>query len=54
LPSASYEVSPAVFASVLNITTGYLAQLERGARQPTDAALAMLHVIRRKAIETVL
>lgn len=47
-------MSQAVFASVLNITTGYLSQLERGARQPTGAALAMLHVIRRKGIETVL
>jgi putative transcriptional regulator len=48
------HMSQAVFASVLNITTGYLSQLERGARQPTGAALAMLHVIRRKGIETVL
>lgn len=48
------HMSQAVFASVLNITTGYLSQLERGARQPTGAALAMLHVIRRRGIETVL
>jgi putative transcriptional regulator len=48
------HMSQAVFASVLNITTGYLSQLERGARQPTGPALAMLHVIRRKGIETVL
>jgi len=27
------HMSQAVFASVLNITTGYLSQLERGARQ---------------------
>ena len=48
------HMSQAVFASVLNITTGYLSQLERGARQPTGAALAILHVIRRKGIEIVL
>jgi putative transcriptional regulator len=48
------HMSQAVFASVLNITTGYLSQLERGARQPTGPALAMLHVIRRKGIETIL
>jgi putative transcriptional regulator len=48
------RMSQAVFASVLNITTGYLSQLERGAQQPTGAALAMLHVIRRKRIDAVL
>lgn len=48
------HMSQAVFASVLNITTGYLSQLERGARQPTGAALAILHVIRRKGIEAIL
>lgn len=48
------RMSQAVFASVLNVTTGYLSQLERGARHPTGAALAMLHVIRRKGIEAVL
>jgi putative transcriptional regulator len=48
------HMSQAVFASVLNVSTGYLSQLERGARQPTGAALAMLHVIRRKGIEAVL
>jgi len=48
------RMSQAVFASVLNVTTGYLSQLERSARRPAGAALAMLHVICRKGIEAVL
>jgi putative transcriptional regulator len=48
------RMSQAVFAWVLNITPGYLAQLERGAKRPTGAALALLDVIRRKGIQAVL
>jgi putative transcriptional regulator len=47
-------MSQAVFARYLNLTTGYLSQLERGAKRPTGAALALLHVIRRKGIEAIL
>lgn len=32
------KMSQAVFASHLNVTTGYLSQLERGAKRPTGAA----------------
>jgi putative transcriptional regulator len=48
------HVSQAVFAAILNITTGYLSKLERGAIRPTGPALAMLNVIRRKGIDAVL
>src|SRR5271165_387988 len=48
------HMSQAVFARVLNVTPGYIAQIERGAKRATGAALAMLHVIRRKGIEAVL
>ena len=47
-------MSQAVFARYLNLTTGYLSQLERGAKQPTGAALALLHVIRRKGMQAVI
>ncbi len=47
-------MSQAVFARCLNLTTGYLSQIERGAKRPTGAALALLHVIRRKGIEAIL
>jgi putative transcriptional regulator len=48
------RMSQAVFALHLNVTTGYVSQLERGAKQPTGAALALLNVIRRKGMEAIL
>lgn len=48
------RLSQAVFARCLNVTTGYVSQLERGTKQPTGAALALLNVIRRKGIEVLL
>jgi putative transcriptional regulator len=48
------KLSQAVFARYLNLTVGYVSQLERGAKQPTGAALALLNVIRRKGIEAIL
>jgi len=50
----SAQMSQAVFARLLNVTPGYISQLERGAKRPTGPALAMLHVIRRKGVEAVL
>ena len=48
------RMSQAVFARHLNVTTGYVSQLERGAKRPTGAALVLLDVIRRKGIEAIL
>jgi putative transcriptional regulator len=48
------HLSQAVFARYLNLTTGYISQLERGAKQPTGPALVLLNVIRRKGIEVIL
>ena len=48
------KMSQAVFARLLNVTTGYVSQLERGAKRPTGPALALLHVIKRKGIEAIL
>jgi putative transcriptional regulator len=48
------NMSQAVFARYLNLTVGYVSQLERGAKRPTGAALALLNVIRRKGIEAIL
>ena len=50
----SAHLSQAVFARYLNLTVGYVSQLERGAKQPTGPALALLNVIRRKGIETII
>ena len=48
------RMSQAVFARLLNLTPGYVSQLERGAKRPTGAALALLNVIRRKGMEAIL
>jgi putative transcriptional regulator len=48
------NMSQAVFARHLNLTVGYISQLERGTKQPTGAALALLNVIERKGIEVIL
>jgi putative transcriptional regulator len=48
------NLSQAAFARHLNLTTGYISQLERGAKQPKGPALALLTVIRRKGPEAIL
>lgn len=48
------NLSQAVFAQLLNLTVGYVSQLERGAKRPTGATLTLLNVIQRKGIEVVL
>ena len=48
------RLSQAVFARCLNVTKGYISQLERGTKQPSGAVLALLNVIRRKGIEIIL
>jgi putative transcriptional regulator len=48
------NMSQAVFARLLNVTTGYVSQIERGAKRPTGPALAMLSVIKRKGIQAIL
>ena len=48
------KMSQAVFAHYLNLTVGYVSQLERGTKRPTGAALVLLNVIRRKGIEAIL
>src|SRR6202521_5880732 len=48
------HLSQAVFARYLNLTVGYVSQLERGAKRPSGPALVLLIVIRRKGIEAIL
>ena len=48
------RMSQAAFARHLNLTPGYISQLERGTKQPKGAAVVLLNVIRRKGIEAVL
>ena len=48
------KLSQAALASMLNMTAGYLSQLERGVKEPKGPSLALLNVIRRKGIEAIL
>ncbi len=48
------HLSQAALARYLNLTTGYVSQLERGTKQAKGPALALLNVIRRKGIEALL
>ena len=48
------HMSQAVFAKILNVTVGYVSQLERGTKRATGPALALLNVMRRKGIEVIL
>ena len=48
------HLSQAAFARFLNLTVGYVSQLERGAKQPKGPALTLLNVMRRKGFEAIL
>jgi putative transcriptional regulator len=48
------NLSQAALAQVLNLTVGYLSQLERGVKQPKGPSLALLNVVRRKGLEAIL
>ncbi|CAH0357145.1 MULTISPECIES: helix-turn-helix domain-containing protein [unclassified Sphingobium] len=48
------HLSQAALAKYLNLTTGYVSQLERGTKEAKGPALALLNVIRRKGIEALM
>jgi len=50
----SANLSQAAFARYLNLTSGYVSQLERGTKQPKGPALALLNVIKRRGVEVIL
>ncbi len=45
------NVSQAVLARHLNVTTGLISQWERGERRPSGPALTLLSLIKRKGLE---
>jgi putative transcriptional regulator len=47
------KMSQAVFAGRLNLTTGYISQLERGIRRPSGPTLVLLDLIRRRGIDVL-
>jgi putative transcriptional regulator len=48
------NMSQGVFARFLNVTSGYVSQLERGDKQPKGATLKLLDVIKRKGIDPLM
>ncbi len=48
------NISQAVFANYLNLTVGYISQLERGMRRPSGAVLALLNIVRHKGLNAIL
>ena len=48
------HLSQAAFASYLNLTVGYISQLERGLKEPTGATLVLLNLVRRKGVSIIL
>lgn len=47
------HLSQAVFANYLNLTVGYISQLERGIKQPSGAVLVLLDIVRRKGLDAI-
>jgi putative transcriptional regulator len=47
------NVSQAVFARHLNVTTGLVRQWERGEKQPSGAAFRLLTLVARKGLQAV-
>jgi putative transcriptional regulator len=49
-----FGCSESCIARYLNLTVGYIWQLERGVKRPTGPALVLLDVSRRKGIEAII
>lgn len=47
------KMSQAVFARRLNLTAGYVSQLERGVKKPTGAAVVLLNLISKRGIDAI-
>ena len=47
------NLSQAVFARRLNLTAGYISQLERGVKTPKGPALVLLNLIKKRGIDVI-
>lgn len=47
------NLSQAVFARRLQLTAGYISQLERGVKKPSGAVLVLLNLIRKRGIDAI-
>lgn len=48
------QVSQAVFARYLNVSTGLISQWERGEKRPTGPSLKLLSLVQRKGLAAIL
>lgn len=48
------HLSQAALASMMNLTVGYVSQLERGVKEPKGPSLALLNILRHKGLEAIL
>jgi putative transcriptional regulator len=48
------KLSQSAFARALNLTPGYISQLERGVKEPKGPALALFNILRNKGVEVIL
>jgi len=53
-PAGARQHEPGRLPHTLNLSAGYISQLERGTKQPKGPALALLNVIRRKGLGAIL
>lgn len=47
------HLSQAVLANYLNVSVGYISQLERGLKRATGAALALLNIVSHKGLDAI-
>lgn len=47
------NISQAVFANYLNLSVGYVSQLERGLKQAKGPLLTLLNVVSRKGLSVI-
>lgn len=47
------HISQAVFANYLNLSVGYVSELERGLKKPKGAVLVLLNIIRTNGFDPI-
>jgi putative transcriptional regulator len=50
----SADLSQAAFARCLNLTPGYVSQLERGVKQPKGPALALFNILKKTGMDAAM
>ena len=49
-----HHLSQGALGHYINVSSGYVSQMERGIRRPSGPALVLLNVIRRKGLDAIL